>query len=73
MVRSRIGLLLLTVLWACGGDTGTDPDQGAGAGGDEENGPAMMDAPTTIAQATQPNRSPVCPFEAVNLTTSQAP
>ena len=26
MIRSRISLLLLTVLWACGGDSGTDTE-----------------------------------------------
>ena len=31
MVRSGISLLLLTVLWACGGDSGTDPDAESGS------------------------------------------
>ena len=27
MIRSRVSLLLLTVLWACGGDSGTPPEE----------------------------------------------
>ena len=40
MVRSRVGLLLLTVLWACG-DSGTDPDP------DAETGSVAVTAVTT--------------------------
>ena len=42
MVRSRISLLLLTVLWACG-DSGTDPDS------DAETGSVTVTAETTGA------------------------
>ena len=45
MVRSRISLLLLTVLWACGGDGGTDLDDTEDGSGsttaDELNAEAM--------------------------------
>ena len=40
MVRSRVGLLLLTVLWACG-DSGTEPDP------DAETGSVAVTAVTT--------------------------
>ena len=46
MIRSRICLLLLTVLWACG-DTGTDPDADA----DADTGSGTGDVTAIIADA----------------------
>ena len=48
MIRSRISLLLLTVLWACGG-TGTDPDPDADSGSGTETGSVTVTAVTTGA------------------------
>ncbi len=48
MVRSRIGLLLLTVLWACGGG-GTGPDRDSDS--DSETASDETDVPATIAEA----------------------
>jgi hypothetical protein len=45
MIRSRTPLLLLTVLWACGGDGGTDPDSDSEA----ETGSVTVTAVTTGA------------------------
>ena len=46
MIRSRICLLLLTVLWACG-DSGTDPDADA----DADTGSGTGDVTAIIADA----------------------
>ena len=50
MVRSRVCLLLLTVLWACGGG-GTGPDPDSDSDSDSETASDETDIPATIAEA----------------------